>query len=302
MPITGSVSRGTISPLLAPGLRKVYYETGKERPLEYTMIANIDTMDWNPQRDQQVIGMGTMPAKPEGTNFVLDAGGIGSDKEYLAEPKGVAIEFTFEAWRDELYGALQEMVAEGGRMTRQAQEVDFWSILNNGFDTAFNGFTSGESLFGAHVGNDGITRRNRPSVDIGMSTTYITGAVLRFETMTDERDNPRLLAPVMAVGTPTNKIAMREVLGSSGKPYTADNEMNALIEEDLSWMVSHYLTNQTAIFLLAAKGVHDLNFLWRDEPIFDSFDDPWSKSAIFTMYQRYAFGFGSWRGTDGSFG
>ncbi len=95
---------------------------------------------------------------------------------------------------------------------------------------------------------------------------------------------------------------MREVLGSSGKPYTADNEMNALIEEDLSWMVSHYLTNQTSIFLVAAKSVHDLNFLWRDEPIFDSFDDPWTKNAIFTMYQRFAFGFGSWRGVDGSFG
>jgi len=302
MPIQGPVSRGTIAPLLTPGLRKVYYESGKERPLEWPMVANSDMMDWNPQTDQQVIGMGTLPSKPEGSNFVLDAGDIGGTKAYLAEPFGAAIEFTWEAWRDELYGVLQEMVAEGGRMTRQRQEISFWSLLNNGFDTAFTGFTAGESLFGAHVGADGVTRRNRPSVDIGMSTTYVTGAVLRFETMTDERDNPRLIAPVMAVGTPTNKIAMREVLGSSGKPYTADNEMNALIEEDLSWMVSHYLTNQTAIFLLAAKGVHDLNFLWRDEPIFDSFDDPWSKNAVFTMYQRYAFGFGSWRGADGSFG
>ena len=302
MPTTGPVSRGTISPLLTPGLRKVYYEVGKERPLEYTMAANVDTMDWNPQTDQQVIGIGQMPAKPEGDTFTLDAHDIGGTKQYLATPFGLALEFTWEAWRDELYGVLQEMVSEGGRATRLRQEVSFWSIFNNAFDTTFPGFTSGESLCGTHVGNDGVTRRNRPSVDIGMSTTYVQGAILRFETMTDERNNPRLLQPVMAIGTPTNKTAMREVLGSSGKPYTADNEMNALIEEDLSWMVCHYMTNQTQIFLLAAKGVHDLNFLWRDEPIFDSFDDPWTKNAIFTMYQRYSLGYGSWRGVDGSFG
>ena len=301
-PSTGPVSRGTLTPLLARDLRKVYYETGKEQPLEYPMVANVDTMDWNPVRDQQVIGIGNMPVKPEGSQFPLDAHAIGGTKDYTAQPRGMAIEFTWEGYRDELYGVCQEMVGEMGRATRQAQEVDFWSLLNNAFDTAFAGFTSGESLCGAHTGNDLVVRRNRPAVDIGMSQTYIQGSILRFETMTTERNNPRLLRPTMAIVTPTGKVAAREVLGSSGKPYTADNEMNALIEEDLSWMVAHYLTNQTTQFLIAAKGVHDLNFLWRDEPIFDSFDDPWTKNAVFTAYQRYAFGYGSWRGVDGSFG
>jgi len=302
MPITGPVSRGVITPLLTPGLKTIYYESGKEQPLEYPMVANVTDMDWNPETDLQAIGIGTMPAKPEGDLFALDTGDIGGSKEYLATAWGKAIEFTWEAWRDEQYGVLEEMVAEGGRATRQRQDIEFWNLFTNGFDAAFVGFTAGEALFGAHVSDDGITRRNRPSVDIGMSTTYIQGAVLRFETMTDERDNPRLLAPVMAVCTPGNKIATREVLGSSGKPYTADNEMNALIEEDLSWMVCHYLTNLTQIILVAAKGVHDMNFRWRDQPIFDSFDDPWTKNAIFTMYQRFATGYGSWRGVDSSFG
>jgi hypothetical protein len=308
MAASNVVSRSTLGPttgiatLLRPGLKTVYYESGKERPLEYPMIANVADMDWNPETDLQAIGLGTMPPKNEGDQFTLDGHDLGGTKEYLATPWGLAIEFTFEAWRDELYGVLEEMIAESGRITRQRQEIEFWNLLNNGFDTSFAGFTSGEALFGAHVGSDGVTRRNRPSVDIGMSTTYIQGAVLRFETMTSERNVPRLMAPVMAVGTPTNKIAMREVLGSSGKPYSADNEINALIEEDLSWMVSHYLTNQTQIVLLAAKGVHDLNFRWRDQPIFDSFDDPWTKNAIFTMYQRFICGYGSWRGADSSFG
>lgn len=300
--ITGPVSRGGITPLLTPGLKTVYYESGKERPLEYTMVANMATMDWNPETDLQAIGIGTMPEKPEGDPFLLDAGGIGGQKQYIAVPWGKAIEFTFEAWRDELYGVLEEMVAEAGRATRQRQDIEFWDNFNNGFSTSFVGFTAGEALFGAHVNAVGETQRNRPVFDIGMSTTYVTGAVLRFETMVDERGNPRVIQPITAIGTPTNKQAMREVLGSSGKPYSSDNEINALIQEDLSWMVAHYLTNQTQIILAAAKGVHDMNFRWRDQPIFDSFDDPWTKSAIFTCYQRFATGWGSWRGVDSSFG
>ncbi len=34
----------------------------------------------------------------------------------------------------------------------------------------------------------------------------------------------------------------------------------------------------------------------------DSFDDPRTKNAIFTSYQRHTQGFGTWRGVDGSTG
>jgi hypothetical protein len=300
MAINGVVSRGAITPLLTPGLKTVYYESGKERPLEYTMVANVTTMEWNPETDLQAIGIGQMPIKNEGAPFTLDAGDIGGQELYLAVARGKAIEFTWEAWRDELYGVLEEMVAEAGRATRQAQDIDFWANFNNGF-TLSGGFDNAP-LFGAHINADGQTLRNAPIVAIGMSTTYITGAILRFETMIDERGNQRVMQPTMAIGTPTNKQALREVLGSSGKPYSSDNEVNALIEEDLSWMICHYLTNQTQIILAAAKGIHDINFRWRDQPIFDSFDDPWTKSAVFTTYQRYATGYGSYRGVDSSFG
>lgn len=300
--MAGPVTRSTFGLLLARDLRTVYYETGKERPLEYPAFMNVSTMGWNPVRDQQVAGIGAQPEKPEGTPFVLDAHIIGGDKEYLAVPYGLAVEFTWEGWRDELYGVAEEMVREMSRATRVRQEVQAHSPLNNAFSTSFDGFTSGEALCGAHVGLDGVTRRNRPTVDVGLSITGIQDAVFRFETMTTERGQPRLMAPIMALVTPGNKMVAREVLGSTGRPYTADNEMNVLVEEDLSWMVDHYITTMTYWFLLAAKGVHDLNFLWRDQPIFDSFDDPWTKNAIFTSYQRFAQGFGAWRGCDGSTG
>lgn len=296
-------NRGAISALLAPDLRKVYIDTGKERPLEYPLQFNVDNMEWNPVTDQQVSGLGTVPAKPEGTQFTPDEILIGSTKAYTAVPYGLAVEITWEAWRDELYGVLREMVASLARASRNRQEVQAWSILNNAFSTSFTGFTSGESLVStAHTGLDGTSRPNRPSPDIGLSITGLQNSMTRFEDMTDERDLPRLMAPVQVTVTSANKFVSREILGSGGVPFKADNEINALIEEDLSWMISHYITTSTYWFATAAKGVHDMNYLWRDQPIFDMFDDPWTKNAIATVYQRHAEGFGSWRGVDGSTG
>jgi hypothetical protein len=288
--------------LIFRDLRKVYYETGKERPLEYDKVLNVSTMDWNPVKDFQVAGLGTMPTKPENDAFATDTHILGGEKLYTATAYGLAVEFSWEAWRDELYGVAREMVSELARAARNRQEVQGWSIFNNAFSTSFVGFTAGEALCQSHTGLDGVARRNRPSVDVGLSEAFLQGSIQRFEDMTTERNLPRLMSPVMAVVTPTNKWTAREVLGSSGRAYSADNEINSLVQEDLSWMVSHYVTTAAYNFLVAAQGVHDLNFMWRDKPIFDAYDDPRTKASVFTSYQRFATGFGSWRGVDGSTG
>lgn len=296
-------SRGAIAALVAPDLRKVYIDTGKERPLEYPMVLNVSDMEWNPVTDQQVSGLGTLPTMPEGEQFSMDDIIMGGQKAYTAAPFGLAVEITWAAWRDELYGVMREMVASLSRASRNRQEVDAWFPFNNAFSTSYVGFTSGEALCQqTHTNLSGSTWNNRPSPDIGFSVTGIQEAITRFEDMTDERDLPRLMAPTMALITSANKFVAREVLGSAGKPYTAQNEINALVDEDLAFMVCHYFTTSTYWFLTTSKGIHDVNFLWRDHPIFDIFDDPWTKNAIATVYQRHTKGFGTPRGVDGSTG
>jgi len=298
-----AMTRDTIAELLAPDLRQVYIETGKERPKEYPLVFNVTDMEWNPVTDFQVSGLGAMPTKYEGEQFTFDDLISGGSKSYTATPYGLAVEITWEAWRDELYGVMQEMVRCLARAGRNREEVSAWSVLNNSFSTSYTGFTGSESLCStAHTGLDGESRANRPSPDIGFSITGIQNSITRFEDQTDERNLPRLMAPVMAIVTSANKFVAREIFGSAGKPYTANNEINALIDDDLSFMVCHYITTSTYWWLVAGKGIHDLNFMWRDHPIFDMFDDPITKNAIATAYQRHTQGYASWRGVDGSTG
>lgn len=297
------ISRGQFAAFLKPDLYRVYIETGKERPPEFTQFFNVDDMPWNPVTDRQVTGLGTLQSMPEGETFPLDEPILGATKDYEAVPFGLAVEITYPMWKDDQYGVMRELVAELARSSRNKMEVDAWAVLNNAFDTSVVGFTSGESLCStAHVGLDGVSRANRPSPDVGFSVLAVQNSLIRFENMTNERNLPRLLAPTMALVAPENRFLAREVLGSIGKPFTADNEQNALIQDDLRWMIVHYFTSSTQWFISASKGVHDLNFFFRDRPIFDVFDDPWSKNAIATVYQRHTKGFGTWRGVDGSTG
>jgi hypothetical protein len=103
-------------------------------------------MEWNPITDQQVSGLGTLPSKPEGTQFTMDDIIVGGSKAYTAAPFGLAVEITWEAWRDELYGVMREMVASLARASHNRQEVDAWFILNNAFSATYVGFTASEAL------------------------------------------------------------------------------------------------------------------------------------------------------------
>lgn len=304
---TAPMVSGAFSALLSPDLRRVYINVGKERPLEYPMLLNSEGMEWNPMTDREFAGLGTMSPMPEGDRFPMDAGKQGNTKTYTATPYGMGVEITYIMWRDDLYGVMREMTAGLARASRLRKEISAWAVFNNAFDTAFPGFEAGVSLCSTthtSFADASIVQANRPNPDIGFSITGIQNAIQRFESLVDDRGNPMLLSPVMALLHPFNRFVAREILGSSGKPYTADNEINSLLEDDLSWMISHYLTSQTAWWLTAPKGVHDCNFLVRDEPIFDSFDDPFTKNALFTVWQRHlaASTFGQWRGVDGSTG
>lgn len=294
--------RASITPLLSPQFRDVYMEVGDSFALEYPIVMNVLDMEWNPVTDKQISGLATMPEKPENMQFTTDSVILGGTKSYEAVPYGLAVEISYEAWKDELYGTLEEMVRCIARAGKHREEVAAWSVINNAFSTSYAGFTASEALCStAHTGMDGTSRANRPSPDIGFGVTFLQNGILAFEAQTDERNMPLRSAPSMALIAPGNRFTAREIFGSGGRPYTTDNEINALVDEDLSYMVYHYGTDANASFLLSPKSKHDLNFFWRNRPQPDMFDDPWTKNSIFTGYQRHTVGaFGSWRNVYGS--
>jgi len=295
----------SISSLVAPDIYRVMVETGREYPMQFPFIVNVINMAWNPQTDRQWSGLPAMTTKPEGTAFPFSDPVEGATKTYTAVAYGQAVEFTFESWDDELYGYLPHLARELKRTSNNRLEVDGHNFLNEAFVTTNEtGFDGASLISTAHVTLDGRTGvANRPATDVGLSVTAINDMIIHFHRLTDEMDLPIMMSAAQILSTPENFNVMREILGSSGRPFSTDNEVNALTAEGLTWMVDRYITTTTNWFGHVNKSDHDANFMMKNRPMFDSFDDPRTKNAVVTVYQRHdPSTFGRWRGWYGSTG
>lgn len=294
----------SIKELLSPVLDNVYVETGKSLKPQYSVIFDVQDMPKATVENQQVSGLGVLQEVGESDGFALDDIIIGGATSFAPTAYALKVKISHIAWRDELYGVLKEMVRCLAKASSHRVEISAFSAFNSAFDTAVDGFESTTSLCStSHVGiRDGETRANRPAVDVGLSHTAIQNMVIHFADMEDEGGFPALMNPSMILITPSDLMIAREILGSSLKPYTDQNEINALVEDGLSYMSCNYLTVNRAWFGLAAKGVHDLKFYWRDRPVFDMYDNRDNKDAIANVYQRHTNGvWSSWRGVYGSY-
>jgi hypothetical protein len=296
--------------LLAPGQRKVFFEGFQKRPTEYTEIFNIETSSRAYETDLRVAGLTGVVEKPEGTSTQYVEAVQGGQKTYTHISFGLGYRITREMYDDDLYRVMNRMGQSLARATANAIEVFAFTPLNHAFDaspsTANQGFDSLCLCSTAHTMLGGATQANRPSTDVAFSQTAIRDAVLRFENLDDELGLPILLKPSKFLIAPENKWAAREILNTSNKPYTANNEINALKEEDLSYQVVHYLADTDAWFLVAAGGLqggagHDLNFFWRKKPVHETGDDFDTGDMKVKVFFRASVGFGYWFGVDGSY-
>ena len=282
------IRTNSFSALLAPGIYRVYVETGRRRPLEFPQWVNVIDMPWQGYANRQISGLGVMGTKPEGAQFPMDAPIMGNQKTHTSTSYGSGFEVTYEMWRDELYGVMDMLASELRRVSNYRMEVDAHNVLNFAFSTAAYTTFDGAALISAsHVGLDGVTRSNINATSVQVGFTGLQAAITNFHGQTNERNIP-VAQSMASVGVPYQFWAtVRETLGSDSKPFTADNEINALMQEDITYWLSHYFTSSTAWFAIAEKGEHDMNFNIMDRPMFDYFDDPRTWNAVYVVYQSH---------------
>lgn len=298
---------GAFSHLLAPGMREIVFQKYGQWPKEYTQVFNMQTSVRNYEEDSEVTGLGRMPAKPEGRSIIYDDPFQASNKlRYTHIAYALGFRVTEELYEDDLYNIIRRMPTALSRSAHQTEEVQSWNIFNNGFNTTNTGLDGLQLFSTAHTN---ISRTsgsgpyaNRPSTDADLSVTSLQAAIENLENTTDERDLNIMIKPRLLIVAPENKWMARELLNSEKKPHTADNEINALLDEELKYMVCHYLTDTDAWFLVGSKEDHYLNYFWRKSLKFDNDDDFDTGDAKFKAAMRFSVGFTGWRGTYGTSG
>ncbi len=291
---------------LAPGLFSVFKNTWRRRPDEYSVVYSVMNSKRAYEETTKASGLPITPAKPEGTPTIYSDPLPGSKVRWTHKPWGQGFRITQEMHDFELYGVMAQMPARMALSMKQRTEVEAWSVPNHAFDTTIaTGYDGLQLCSTAHTLLRGGTQRNRPTVDAAFGVTSLESALEDFEALVDDDNMPLALKPRMVLGHWHNKWAFREVLGSGHRPYLATNEINALLAEELSFMVGHYLTSTTAWYLLADKGDVDdgLIMWWSKKPTFENADDFDSGDAKYKSYKRDSFGFANpwgWWGTTGA--
>lgn len=293
------------SNLLAPELHEVFFNKYKQYPDEYAQIFNIESSTRAYEEDVEVAGLGQLVNKAEGTAITYDDPFQSGRKRYTHSTFGLGFRVTEELYNDDLYNVIKRMPQALARSAHQTIEVQAWNVLNNAFNTTIQTGWDGLALCStAHTNIKGIggPYTNRLSTDADLSVTSLQSAIQIMEQTTDDRDLNLMLKGKLLVVPVATKWMARELLHSEYKPHTADNEVNALKDEDLQYLVGHYLTDSNAWFLLTAKEDHYLKFFWRKKLAFDNDDDFDTGDAKFKSTMRFSVGFSGWRGIVGTSG
>ena len=295
---------GAFSALLAPGLRKVYIDYMKKWPEEYSQIANIQTSKRAYEEDRIFAGLGSFLIKKEGEPIQYDTGQQGNAKRYTHIASALGFRVTREAFADDLYNVIGPKMARSlAQSATDSVELQFGALWDDIFAGAtYLGFDGKPLASTTHITVFGATQVNRPATDVDLGVSSLRAALENLENTADEHGFPRMKRGTrLIVGSSFQWIA-KELTESALKPYTADNEKNVFADMKLSYMVYHYQSDANAWALSCPSSEQDVNFFWRERPIFENSDDFDTKDAKFTGYMRNSMGFGDWRGWYASSG
>lgn len=279
--------------LVAPGLRKVYFDTLMDIPKEFRQFMNVLPPKPSSRSglhyfdDLRVASLGAFADKPEGAAIQYDVPLEDQVIRYEPFTFGLGFRITEEMQEDDLYGVMVKMTRQLAMAAAHAMEVQAHRILNTGFSTTGgSGLTAAGfdalALFSAtHVLLRGGTRANKMVTDEDLSVTAVEHAMDLAETWVNHSGMPTPWKPSLIIVPPQLKWVAKEIIDSELKPYTGDNEINPLGGEGLRYMVSHYLTDSDSWYMCGSKSQMDTNVWVRREPKFmvgDDFDSGDSKA------------------------
>jgi hypothetical protein len=294
--------RGQFDKAIAPGLYAAYADEYDSLPAYYPDVFHVTTTERAFEEIVVTSGLGTTPLKPETVNVVMDKPmQVGTVKMTILA-YGLGYEVSKELMDDDLYNVVGQpasrFLAQSGRDTEEKQA---WALINGAFTTtqAYDGVSIVNT---AHPLKGGGTYANRPAAAQALGFTSLQASLERYMLLVNERGLRVRMAPHKLVVPVQLSWLADEILGSSQKPHTANNEPNVLAagKIGLTSFPSPYLTSTTAWVTLAPK--HKLMFFWREKPNMDKDFDKTARVARFLNFMRFGTAAFDWRGIDGSTG
>lgn len=298
------IVRGEWAMLLAPGLIMQTFGRYAERPEEYRGIVNVLTSTKAYEENNTITGLGPLAPKAELEPVIFDEPLPIGQSRFVHQTFGLAVAYSEEMRDDDQYGIMGQLAGQLGKSARYTAEVYGHDVYNNAFSNAKYKGRDGLALCSLNhpVAATGGVYANKPPIDVDLSAAALEAGLLNFENQIDDRGMQIDMRAKYLVVSPTNRFLAKRLLQSDKMPGGNMNDVNPLMDEGLSPLIDHYLTDEDAWFLISAPGELGVKFYWRQQADTKTWDDNTSDAVFHKIRQRHSVGFDDWRGVYGSSG
>lgn len=286
-----------------PFVDHIIRDTYNSYPQKYREIFTVKSSGRAFENVLGVTSLGYLARVGEDEPVTYDKIYQGPRSKFVHIKMGLAVRTSMESMQDDIDGILSNMARGLGRSASYAPEILAASIINDG-ETASTDemFTPprSEALFSSSHsiphGYDGTSSYSNLGAS-DFSITSLRTALNNMARIPDERGKLVRFTPDMLLGAPEMQYVFEEILNSTGKSGTADNDLNAFKTLfDLTHMGWHYISDTDAWYLLAKKSERDMVFYWR-MPFSTDYDDDWDTGGMKTKIMgRMSCGWSNWRG------
>jgi len=300
-------TRGTYAELMAPGLNMHTFDRLREKPPIFSRFMNVKTSTKAYEEDMGHTGLGPLAEKQELELAMLDQPERLNLVRFVHKTYGLAIVWSEEARDDDQYGFIMNMAGMLGRSSRWTTELWGHDVLNLGFVSTRYTSRDGRPLFAPNHFINGRdagrgTFSNMPASPSDLSISALEEAVQVFGTMVDERGMPVESMARKLVVSPQNEMTARRILETTQYPGGNLNDINPIIAAGLELIVTPFLTDSDAWYLLGDTNDVDLRWYWRKQPDTKTWDDEGKDATFHRIKQRHSVGVGDWFHTYGSQG
>ncbi len=297
------IMRGEWAETLGPPMTRATFLRLREFAPEYTRYNDVQNSNSAYEDDYEVDPtLGPLVKKGELAPTTLDEpfklGGI----RYVHDTFALGFLVSQELRDDEKWGLIGRLAQALGRSSRITQELYGHDVLNNAFSTVKYAGRDGKALFATDhpIAGTGLTYSNTQTVAADLSQAALEAAIGQFDNMIDERGLPSEIRPRYLLISPENRFLAARLLNSTLLPGTANNDINPLAGEGIVPIISHWIVDKDAWFLLSDAPDSPLKFFMRERPDTKTWDDENADGTFHKIRQRHSVGFTAWRGSWGS--
>lgn len=257
-----------LSTTALPFLNAAVSSGQKLRTRWYEPVFDMSTTDRPFEQWTTYAKFGTMVETDENAPVTYDEAIQGFDKTLTPLQYALGYKLSFKAFSNDKLGPLRNLASGLGESDTESRNIITADILNNGNSSSFLG-ADGVSLYNtAHVREDGVTFRNKPTADADFSITSWKAALIDFRNFRDGRGKRLNLNVETIVVPPDNWHDVNEVLMSAERPDTSNRATNVYRSffggAGFNVVLCDYITDTDSWFLFAPKADHGLKFLERE--------------------------------------